>query len=291
MIKFVAVGLSWISLTLLTGTSAEIVWCDEFNGAALDTNHWTFDIGNGPPPGWGNNELEYYTSRPENVYVSNGLLHIVAARERYQASSYTSARLKTKGFFNKAYGRFEFRAKLPQGKGFWPALWLMPQDSAYGHWAASGEIDIMENRGGDPTKVLGTIHFGGPYPANTHSEGPSFKFSAGDCATNFHVYALEWCSNSISWFVDEHLYETQTNWWSCRTATNAAMRSPYPAPFDRPFYIIMNLAVGGNFGGNPDGDTVFPGEMQVDYVRVYDLPRVALATREPPRGATINREN
>jgi beta-glucanase (GH16 family) len=238
----------------------QLVWSDEFTGNTVNTTNWTFDIGNGSG-GWGNNELEYYTSRPQNVYVTNGLLHIVARKESYSGYNYTSAKLKTSGLFSRKYGWFEFYARLPQGQGYWPAIWMMPRDAVYGGWAASGEIDIMENRGSNPTNVLGTIHFGGMYPNNTHSSGPSFNFPAGDSVTNFHLYALEWTTNAISWYVDNQLYETQTNWWSAGGA--------YPAPFDQPFYIIMNLAVGGNFGGNPDGTTVFPGEMQVDYVRTY----------------------
>ena len=249
----------------------QLVWSDEFNGAAIDLSNWTFDIGTGPPyPGWGNNELEYYTSRPQNAYLTNGLLHIVARQESYNGSSYTSAKLKTRGLFSKKYGRFEFRAKLPQGQGYWPALWLMPEDSVYGGWAASGEIDLMENKGSNPTNVLGTILFGGMYPHQAQSFGPSFTFRAGDSVTNFHLYALEWADNAIRWYVDNQLYETQASWWSSSNPTNTNIRNPYPAPFDQPFYILMNLAVGGNFGGDPDGTTVFPGEIQVDYVRVYD---------------------
>src|SRR5262249_46366527 len=153
-------------------------------------------------------------------------------------------------------------ARLPAGQGYWPGLWLMPENSVYGGWAASGEIDVMENKGGDPATVLGTIHFGGPYPANASSDGPRYTFPPGDSVTNFHTYLLDWTSSAIRWSVDNQLYETQTNWWSSG--------GPYPAPFDQPFHIIMNLAVGGNFGGNPDAATVFPGEMLVDYIRVYD---------------------
>lgn len=268
---------SWMVGGLLTcglgiAHGQQLVWSDEFDGAAINTNYWTFDIGTGPPyPGWGNNELEYYTSRSQNAYVTNGLLHIIALQESYNGSSYTSAKLKTYGLFSHKYGRFEFRAKLPQGQGYWPALWLLPEDPVYGGWAASGEIDIMENKGSNPTNVLGTLHFGGMYPNQAQSYGPSYTFAPGDSVTNFHIYALEWSTNSISWFVDDQLYETQTSWWSSSNPTNTSIRNPYPAPFDQPFYIIMNLAVGGNFGGNPDGTTVFPGEMQVDYVRVYDL--------------------
>jgi beta-glucanase (GH16 family) len=246
----------------------QLVWSDEFNGTSLNSTNWTFDIGNGTG-GWGNHELEYYTSRPENVYVTNGLLNIVAQQESYQGFNYTSAKLKTLALFSQKYGLFEFSASLPQGQGYWPALWLMPEDSVYGGWAASGEIDVMENLGSNPTNVLGTIHFGGMYPNQAQSYGPSFNFPAGESVTNFHLYALQWTTNAISWYVDGALYETQTNWWSSSNPTNTSIRNPFPAPFDQPFYIIMNLAVGGDFGGNPDAKTVFPGVMQVDYVRVY----------------------
>jgi beta-glucanase (GH16 family) len=275
----------------------QLVWSDEFDGDTVNSTNWTFDIGNGTG-GWGNDELEYYTSRPQNVYVTNGLLHILAQQESYQGYNYTSAKLKTLGLFSQKYGRFEFYASLPQGQGYWPALWMMPEDSVYGGWAASGEIDVMENMGSNPTNVLGTIHFGGMYPNQAQSYGPSFNFTGGDSVTNFHLYALEWTTNSISWYVDNQLYETQTNWWSSSNPTNTNIRNPYPAPFDQPFYLIMNLAVGGNFGGNPNSTTVFPGEMQVDYVRVYSgsapppppLPPPVLALRfplnDPPGGTT-----
>jgi len=243
----------------------KLVWSDEFDqpdGSAPDPTKWGYDIGNGCPNlcGWGNNELEYYTSRPENVYVSGGSLNIVARNEAYNGYDYTSAKLKTFGLFSKTYGRFEFRARLPEGQGYWPALWMMPQDSEYGGWAASGEIDVMENRGREPTRTGGTIHYGGSWPENVHS-GAEYVFPGGGTTTDFHVYAFEWNTNSMKWYVDGVLYQTQTSWWSAS--------APYPAPFDKPFYIIMNLAVGGNYGGDPDGSTVFPGLMQVDYVRVY----------------------
>jgi beta-glucanase (GH16 family) len=264
---------------LLSGGSAfalwKLTWSDEFNGTNVDSTKWGFDIGNGQG-GWGNGELEYYTSRPTNVYVTNGLLHIVARKESYNGFSFTSAKLKTDGLFSTLYGRMEFRVKLPQGKGYWPALWLMPSNSVYGGWAASGEVDIMENMGRIPTSVLGTLHFGGVYPNQDQSHGPSYNFPSGDSVTNFHVYVLEWTTNQFNWYVDNTLYETQTSWWSSG--------GPYPDPFNIPFYIIMNLAIGGNFDGPPDGTTVFPGDMQVDYVRVYHWvtpPAPALALRIP----------
>jgi beta-glucanase (GH16 family) len=236
-----------------------LVWSDEFNSASVDTNHWKFEIGN--RNGWGNHEQEYYTSQPANVHVRDGLLHIVARKESTQGFAYTSARVRSEGLFSKKYGRFEFRARAPQGQGFWPALWLMPEHSPYGRWPNCGEVDVMENKGNNPGVVQGTIHYSGADGRYLHSTG-SYTFPRDNGATNFHTYALQWTTNSIQWFVDGNLYETQTNW-----STAAA---PYPAPFDQPFYIIMNLAVGGDYGGNPDSTTQFPGELQVDYVRVYE---------------------
>jgi beta-glucanase (GH16 family) len=249
----------------------QLSWSDDFKGTAIDTNHWMFDIGNGNN-GWGNHELEYYTSRPQNAYIADGMLHIVARKEAWQGKEFTSAKLKTRDRFSQKYGRFEFYARLPQGKGYWPALWMMPEHAVYGPWAASGEIDIMENRGINPEKVFGTIHFGGTTPHNAQSHGPSFNFPSGDSVTNFHLYAVEWTTNTISWYVDNHLYQTQTNWWSSRNRGKPGEHNPYPAPFDQPFYIIMNLAVGGDFGGRPDDATVFPGEMQIKFVRAYGDP-------------------
>jgi beta-glucanase (GH16 family) len=237
----------------------KLVWSDEFNGDAIDTNHWKFETGN--HHGWGNHELEYYTGSSENAYVSNGLLHIVARRQSTNGFHYTSARMKTQGLFAKKYGRFEFRARLPAGQGFWPAIWLMPEDSRYGGWPNSGEIDIVENRGSEPGQEGGTIHFSGPNRRHIY-RGKTYYFPDGDSVTNFHVYDLIWTTNSIQWFVDGKLYETQTNW--------STARAPYPAPFNQPFYIILNLAVGGDYGGDPEQHTAFPSEMQVDYIRVYD---------------------
>jgi beta-glucanase (GH16 family) len=236
-----------------------LVWSDEFNGDSIDPKHWKLETGN--HNGWGNNELESYTNRPENAFVSNGVLHIVAQPKAEGARFYTSARMKSQGLFFKQYGRFEFRAKMPQGQGYWPALWLMPENSTYGGWPNSGEIDVMENKGNNPAVVQGTIHYAGASGGHRQSTG-RYTFRPNDGATNFHAYLLEWTPHSISWYVDDKLYETQTNW--------SARNAPYPAPFDQPFYIIMNLAIGGNYGGNPDATTVFPGEMQVDYIRVYE---------------------
>jgi beta-glucanase (GH16 family) len=268
----------------------KLVWSDEFNGPEIDKTKWDFDTGNGFYnyganrwiTGWGNDELQYYTNHSDNVFIKEGMLHIRAVKESYQGCGYTSARLKTRKkdnspLFNHKYGRFEFRAKLPTGRGIWPALWMMPQDDKYGGWAASGEIDILEAKGQEPTKVLGTLHFGSSWPANIHISKDYVLPNKGTIA-EFHVYALEWEPGAIRWYVDGHLYSTQDFWWSSSKlngtkGANPAKESelnPWPAPFDQSFYIIMNVAVGGKFLGNPDKTTVFPAEMVVDYVRVYE---------------------
>lgn len=268
----------------------KLVWSDEFNGTEIDRTKWDFDTSNGFYDyganqwisGWGNDELQYYTDRPENVYVKDGMLHLRAAKESHNGCGYTSARMKTRKkdnspLFNHKYGRYEFRAKLPTGRGIWPALWMMPQDDKYGPWAASGEIDITEARGQEPNKVLGTLHFGSRWPANAHSERNYVLPNKGTIA-DFHIYALEWDPGEMRWYVDGQLYATQNFWWSSNKTdgkkgaapTKEADLNPWPAPFDQPFFIIMNVAVGGRFLGNPDKTTVFPAEMVVDYVRVYD---------------------
>lgn len=257
----------------------QLVWSDEFDDTTVDNSKWVFETGNGDG-GWGNNEREYYTSRTNNAYVAGGLLHIVARQESMGGFPYTSARMKTQGLFSKKYGRFEFRCKLPVGVGCWPAAWMMPQDSVYGGWARSGEIDVMENRGTAPNIVEGTIHYGGSWPANVYTGNP-YTFSGANNATNFHTYAVEWSTNYIKWLVDGVVYQTQTNWYSTG--------NPYPAPFDQRFYLILNLAIGGNFLSNPsdsaiNSGTAFPVEMQVEYVRVYDFVAAPVTVPAAPTG-------
>jgi len=268
----------------------KLAWSDEFEGSAIDPAKWDFDLGNGFYnyganvwiSGWGNGELETYTRDPSNAFVKDGLLHIRAAKESRDGCGYSSARLKTRkrdgsALFNARYGRFEFRVRMPAGKGLWPALWLLPQDEVYGSWAASGEIDILETRGHEPDRVTGALHYGSRWPANTFTSA-FYILPEGGRIDAFHLYALEWEPGVIRWFVDGHLYADRSFWWSCSKEAGDkgvapkqdADLNPWPAPFDRPFYLIMNLAVGGQFGGNPDTSTVFPAEMQVDYVRVYE---------------------
>jgi beta-glucanase (GH16 family) len=248
-----------------TGTAWNLVWSDEFNGNSIDTSHWTFETGNNG--GWGNNELEYYTARPENASASNGVLHIVARKESFAGYQYTSARMKSQNLFAKKYGRFEFRAKLPAGLGYWPALWMLGANFPSVGWPACGEIDVMENKGSTPGQVQGTIHYSDG--ANNHLQATAYyNFASNNGATNFHTYALQWETNSMRWYVDGQLYQTRTSW--------SSSSGPYPAPFNQPFFIILNLAIGGNYLGNPsttniNANTVFPGEIQLDYIRVYDL--------------------
>jgi beta-glucanase (GH16 family) len=255
-----------------------IVWSDEFNGTAINTNIWTFDTGNGGSnPGWGNNELEWYTSSTNNAYVSNGILHIVARRQSTNGFNYTSARMKSDGLFSWTYGRFEWRAKLPEGVGCWPALWALGTniDSGVG-WPGCGEIDVVENNGSNTGFVQGSLHSGS-------DETTVYNF-INDSVTNFHTYTLDWLTNAFIFYVDGRPYETQTSWGS-------STGNPYPYPFNQPFFLLMNLAIGGNYVGNPsqsqiNSGTAFPVEMQVDYVRIYS-PTASLAISLHPSGSNV----
>ncbi|WP_246055333.1 carbohydrate binding domain-containing protein [Pseudalkalibacillus caeni] len=259
-----------------------LVWSDEFNGDEIDRNKWNFDIGNwitdeegnGITPGWGNNEKEYYTDSNENAFIEDGNLIIKAKKEqvtdKFGTYEYTSARMKTKDLFSKKYGRFEIKAKLPVGQGLWPAIWMLPEEDKYGAWAASGEIDIMEAWGSKPDRVAGTIHYGESWPSNKYS-GKEYELPKNRGIDNWHTYALEWEPGEIRWYVDGELYQTQNDWYS-KGKDNAANYS-YPAPFDQEFHLLMNLAVGGWFDGDPDESTGFPAQMKIDYVRVYDLKK------------------
>lgn len=265
-------SLNQTSGTASSNTAWNIVWSDEFDGTTISSSNWSFESGNNG--GWGNNELENYTSRSQNAYATNGLLHIVARQESLGGFNYTSARMKSQNHFSKMYGRIEFRAKLPYGVGFWPALWMLGNNFPTVNWPACGEIDIMENKGSNPSQVQGTIHYSSA--SNQHlSSTALYNFPAGNGATNFHNYLLSWSTNSIQWSVDGVLYETQTSW--------SSSTGPYPAPFNQPFFLIMNLAVGGHYVGDPSTNSIntnaiWPGDMQVDYVRVYDLtPPLQLA--------------
>ncbi len=245
------------------GDTLTMVFSEEFDGPGIDPETWFFEEGDGSQygiPGWGNNELQYYL--PDSAQINNGILEITAREEQVGAFNYTSARINTRDRFAFRYGRIESRIKLPGGQGLWPAFWLLAQDSPYGTWAASGEIDIMEaiNLGGTGgNRVFGTIHYGAEFPGNL-STSETYVVPS-NAQTEFHVYAVEWDATEIRWYVDDVLYATMNNWNSSN--------GTYPAPFDHEFYIILNVAVGGNFPGSPDATTVFPVTMEVDWVRVY----------------------
>ncbi|WP_255449782.1 glycoside hydrolase family 16 protein [Seonamhaeicola sediminis] len=249
--------------TQTVATFSELVMADEFDtDGAPNSAIWNYDIGdgtaNGLPAGWGNGELQYYTDRSDNVTVQNGVLIITAKEESFGNSDYTSARLLTKGKFEQTYGRFEARIRLPNGKGLWPAFWLLGDDSNGTEiWPQIGEIDIMEYVGDEPSTVFGTVH--GPGYAGGESVSKSYKLDNDRFDNRFHIFGIEWGPDYINWYVDDVLYNQLT---------------PEDVPgewvFNRgPFYIILNVAVGGALPGNPNEETVFPQTMLVDYIRVY----------------------
>lgn len=255
-----------------------LIWQDEFNGTTLDLSKWNYETGyylNDDPGtwGWGNAELQHYTNTSQNIFVHDGKLNIRALNDRKsfpqdpnRYAQYSSGKINTKDKLSLKYGRVDFRAKLPTGDGVWPALWMLPQHSVYGTWAASGEIDVMEARGRLPGSTSGTVHFGGQWPMN-QSAGGEYHFPEGQTfANDYHVYSVVWEEDNIKWYVDGKFFYKVTNeqWYSA-----AAPNNPN-APFDEPFYLIMNLAIGGNFdGGRTPNASDIPATMQVDYVRVY----------------------
>ena len=249
------------------GDALTLVWSEEFDGTALDPAVWFFATGDGAeaglPGGWGNNELQYYL--PDNAQIQNGVLQITAKREVFGGLNYTSARINTQDRFAFRYGRIEASIKLPSGQGLWPAFWMLSQDSPYGTWAATGEIDVMEAVNLDGTggnEVFGTLHYGAPFPGNVFTS--EAYTPSEDVTDGFHTYAIEWEENEFRWYFDDTLYATQNTWFSSA--------APFPAPFDQSFHILLNLAVGGNLPGVPSANTVFPAVMEVDYVRVYSGP-------------------
>jgi beta-glucanase (GH16 family) len=242
-----------------------LVWSDEFDGGSVDESKWSFDLGDGCQLGenlcgWGNNELQYYTSRPENVFVNNGILTIRAIKEfplylgQYQ---YTSTRMVTKNKGDWKYGRMDVRAKVPLGKGIWSAIWMLPTDNVYGIWPKSGEIDIMEYIGDKPNEVLGTIHYGHDY---WRFRSQKLVLESDTIANEYRVFTVLWTDQCIQFQMDG------INIGEPNTRTDLL---PTTYPFDQFFHMILNIAVGGNLPGNPDASTVFPQTLQVDYVRVY----------------------
>ncbi len=237
-----------------------LVWKDDFDGPAgqpPSNANWRNDIGGG---GWGNNELQFHTDRVENVALDGaGNLAIIARREQFAQNQYTSARINTAGKFDVAYGRIEARIQLPRGQGIWPAFWMLGNDLGQVGWPSCGEIDILEQKGQQPGVIYGTLHgpgySGGGGLSRAHAVGGS------DPSSSFRVYAVEWRPGYIAWFVDDVKYYE-------RTASSVSEFGPWV--YDHPFFIILNIAVGGDFVGPPNGSTVFPQTMLVDYVRVYE---------------------
>lgn len=255
-----------------------LIWQDEFSGTALDTSKWNYEtgyyIGDDPNSwGWGNAEMQHYTNSSQNVFVTDGKLNIRALNDhrsfpqdpnRY--AEYSSGKINTKNHMSLQYGRVDIRAKLPTGDGIWPALWMLPKDSVYGAWAASGEIDIMEARGRLPGTTTGAVHFGSQWPSNRYIAG-EYHFPQGQTfANDYHVYSMVWEDSNMKWYVDgKFFFKVNREQWHSAAAPN----NPN-APFDQPFYLIMNLAVGGHFdGGRTPAPSDIPATMQVDYVRVY----------------------
>ena len=237
----------------------KLVWSDEFNqpdGSSPDPANWGYDIGGG---GYGNNELENYTSRTNNARIEGGQLVIEANQENYGGNNYTSARMLTKGKWSWAYGRIEARIKIPRGLGIWPAFWTLGTNIDSVGWPTCGEIDIMENIGKEPSLVHGTIH--GPGYSGADGITASYALAKSQSfADDFHVFAVEWEPNVIRFYADDHLYATRTP---------ADLPKGAKWVYDHPFFLLLNVAVGGPWPGSPDATTVFPQVMLVDYVRVY----------------------
>jgi len=314
------VSASILSVTLVSGCAVlntgavvdaevgqgwELVWSDEFAGTEIDTTKWGYETNCW---GGGNNELQCYTDKPDNAFIRDEKLVIHAKPESFTGPAepiewdnsdpnntktldYTSARLRTAQRGDFGYGRIEVNAKVPGGQGIWPAIWMLPTDYVYGGWAASGEIDIMEavNLGTtDELAVHGTLHYGGAWPANKYS-GTDYVFEDSDPREEFHTYAVEWAANEIRWYIDDVHYATQrsTGWYAQITNDAGELENlAGAAPFDQKFHLLLNVAVGGNWPGSPNEETVFPSEMEVDFVRVYTCPEspeslIACATKNP----------
>jgi beta-glucanase (GH16 family) len=251
-------------MTLSKGEAEwKLIWEENFSLHEIDGGKWNFIEGG---TGFGNEESQYYTNRQENARIENGMLVLEARIEEYKGLDYTSAKITTKGKVAWTYGRFSIRAKLPEGQGIWPAIWMMPEDmERYTGWPACGEIDIMESIGHQPGTVYGTLHYGMPH---TYTGG-NFTLPEGKkFSEDFHVFTLDWEPGEFRWYVNDDLYARQTEWFS--KADDSENVPPGLAPFDREFYLQLNLAVGGKWPGYPDETTQFPQRMTVDYIKVYE---------------------
>lgn len=237
----------------------KLVWADEFDGKSLNELNWSFENGDGCPNncGWGNHELEYYTSRKDNLFFHDGKMIILAKKETVAGKEYSSSKIVSRGKKAFKFGRIDFRAKLPKGQGIWPAFWMMPDKDIYGSWPKSGELDIMEMIGREPNKVYGTLHFG-PGPGSTQLGGNT-TVASGIFNDEFHVFSVEWKKDEINWLLDGKIYSKH----------HLSEFGSNNYPFNEEFFFIINLAVGGDWPGNPDNTTYMPQFLIVDYVRVY----------------------
>jgi len=243
-------------------------WSDEFNGTSLDNSKWQLELNEG------DHGISAYTSRPQNLYVADGCLALQAQKENYNGKPYTSTQVSSRGKGYWKYGRFDIRAKLPYGKGMWPAIWMMPNNPAYGGWPRSGEIDIMENLGDNI--LYATLHYG---TNNQMSQGTYTTPAAKSPSDSFHVYTMIWDSTSFAFYID-----STNNFWNC--ATWAPNNLAYPKPFDQSFFMMFDLAVGGSWGGPPDSSTVFPQKMLVDWIRIYKRQE-AVALKRPAENHSL----
>jgi beta-glucanase (GH16 family) len=234
-----------------------LVWQDEFDGPEINPDHWTHETGG---HGWGNGENQYYTDSPDNAFIEDGKLVIQALEQNFMGKLFTSARLMTKGKVEQQYGRIEARIQIPTGKGIWPAFWMLGSSFPDVSWPQSGEIDIMENIGSEPGVVHGTVH--GPGYSGGSGVGGSKRLPDGGRYTDdFHIFAIEWQENEIRWYMDNVEYFR---------VTPTAVRGDWV--YNQPFFLILNVAVGGSWPGYPDQNTEFPQRMLVDYVRIYERP-------------------
>ena len=253
-----------------------LLWSDEFTGGVLDESKWNYEP---HEPGWTNEELQEYTTSTDNVFLRDGKLVIKAIKsDKNGKDYYTSGKVTGQNKTDFSYGKVVVSAKVPEGQGLWPAIWMMPKDeSHYGQWPKCGEIDIMEVLGNDVSTAYGTLHFGEPHGEIQGTWG----LTGQTYADSFHEYSVEWEPGEIRWYIDGNLYNTANDWF---TAVQGEDEKPYPAPFDQPFFVQMNLAVGGTWPGNPDATTDFDkAEFEVDYVRVYQKPEYDMNVKKPEK--------
>jgi len=247
--------------SLLNAQCSVLSWSDEFEKSnEINTRYWVYDLGNGCPDlcGWGNNELQCYTSENKNVRIENGTLVLEVHKDETTECAYSSTKLVSRGLKSMQYGTIEVRAKLPGGKGVWPAIWMMPENKAGEPWPRCGEIDIMEHVGFEPNRVYGTVHT----EAYNHMDGTEKGgyLERDDYESEFHTYKIKWSPERIEWYIDKVRYYT--------FARKSDDMEEWP--FDQPFYLILNVAVGGNWGGSQGiDDDIWPQRMEVDYVRCY----------------------